>query len=332
MKEYSFANTLFDDDYSQILNSLLGKKEENGWIHVENERDKCFWIDVLGEDIVNNYEFTMSSGTDSVDDGVRGKARFYAYLNSASKTHVFAIDSDFSLLTPDTHNIHLSIIYNKYILHTYGYGKESIINCAENLNACLTKYKRTYNNSYCYNKFFTRYSNEIYKALLTYIFSMSYNSNRITRQEFYTAIKINTAAFFSSTSTEWDKTIKRIRAFNDKYDLSSHDDYPGFIKTAASFGLSNKTAYQFIDCHHLENAIVTPIDKQIRKNLINNALLEYKKTVTNGESVKQKFTELTNHFDECLKLDTLRNNLCQYKENSIFKLIEKQKENLVQLH
>ncbi|MGS4906901.1 hypothetical protein ACVDHI_01880 [Aeromonas sp. 25-248] len=331
MKNNNFIDILYSKDFAEVFNVILRDPEDKGWIHVENERDKAFWIDVLGTDIIQRYQFTMSSGIDVVDDGARGKARFYSHLEKANIKHVFAIDSDLSHFTPDLANVNLTIISNKYVLHTYGYGKESIINSAENLNACLNIYRKTCENTLSYIEFLETYSNIIYKPLLAYIFSLSLPPReRISSKDFYAAIKINPTAFFKED--KWQSTIKRINEFNTNNDFSEHNDFIGFMKTASSFGLMKNNAYQFIDCHFLENSVINPVDRLIRKGLISKNIEMYKKIIKDGTAIKEKMADITNHFERNICLDTLRHTLSSYRENMLFQLMEKQKDHLMTLH
>ena len=170
-----FLDMLFDEEFIEATSIVKHGKDvpTKGHIFIENEADELFWIELFGPDIMKNYEISMCSGPNAVEDCKRGKQRFYKNFKYANRLAIFAIDADFAHLTPNRHHLNKEISDNAFIVHTMVYSKESIRYCIDNLNCAIKRYRYNTLHSYSFDEYLITYSNlmlQLVKKRKSYMF------------------------------------------------------------------------------------------------------------------------------------------------------------------
>lgn len=301
---------------------MNGHKGKQGFLFIENEKDKAHWTKFLGVGFVSKYVFSVSHNIETIQCGSRGKARFDTLLAKASEVAIFAIDADIDHFTPLRFEKCREIIENPHVIHTYGYSKESISNCALVLDDCLEKYHYFDECPYRFSEFLTKYSKIIYPAFLRFIHLLNSNADYNDESDFNRNIIPDEARlykmFFDSDYCDFQSHID---AFIAK--LEEKIGPEGMVldmEHLASYGFTEETAYQFINGHNLEERIVDKIANQIKCRLVNDSFQKYKDEGAQGKLLSDRRSELNNHFNNDVKFSTLRCNSSAFNDDFVYKL------------
>ncbi|TQP68717.1 DUF4435 domain-containing protein [Vibrio cholerae] len=318
-----FLDTLFNEDFLEASSAISNGKEEQpkGYIFIENEADTEFWQVLFGEDIMLRYEISLASGPDSVDEGHRGKQRFYKNFKFANRLAVFAIDADFAHLTPDRCKEHYFICNNDFIIHTIVYSKENVRYCLPNLNDALRCYKYNKVHSYSFDDYLLTYSRIIYVPLLHYLYSLNKGTEKISEGNFHAKMTPHNSTFISG---DWSSLKEAVSLFMEDNNCSSKEDFDEFVESTKVFGLTQDNAFQYINGHHLENRIIKDALEAIG-NALSSEILD--KLIQSGASKKvvtDKKSEISNHLKNRCSFKTLIDQRNHHLSSEIYALINQQ--------
>ncbi|MEZ9529537.1 DUF4435 domain-containing protein [Vibrio sp. 10N.286.51.F4] len=317
----SFIDYLTDKDFIKAYLLMNGHAGKCGFLFIENEKDKAFWSTFLGQNLVSKYVFSASHNLGTIQCGARGKARFDSLLPKASDVAIFAIDADIDHLTPSRFDKCNEIINNPHVLHTYGYSKESISNCSAVLDDCLSKFTYFSESPYKFEAFLINYSQIIYPALLKFLYLLNNHEDFNEESEFnqiiipqenhlYSMFFDNDYSQFTAVITQY---ISELDAIINDADVTLNEVAYQY------FGLTDTTAYQFINGHNLEERIVDKIVNQIKCRLIKDEFEKYKNEGATGQLLGDRHKELTNHFNENVKFSTLRCHSSAFVDDLVYK-------------
>lgn len=319
----NFRDILFSGDFIQAYNVVIEGKDTKikGILFIESEKDRLFWEGLFGDEILSRYEFSMANGPSSIDEGERGKRRFYNNFQYANEYSIFAIDSDFSHFTPDRELFNKEVIENAYIIHTYAYSKESLCNSIENLDCAVSKYRYFDKHEYRFKEFLTNYSNIIYMPLLSYLFLFNQHDEPLNETEFSNLLTPHIDTFFSGN---WDAFKNRMDVFITAHGQLENVEFEEFIDKVKEFGLEYDNAYQFINGHTLEKSIINPIISKVRQKLSDQVITDLKLCTSKGDVISNKIKELKNHFKDDCCFQTLKAQSKAYIESDLYKNMSKQ--------
>lgn len=320
-----FLDYLTNPSFIKATGKIKIGKEEFGYIYIENEQDKSFWELFFGSDIISNYEFNVSGNPESMTCGTRGKVRFDSLLKSANKHSVFALDSDIDHFTIGRFDRCNEIIENPFVIHTYGYGKESYTNSFVVLDKCLHSYSFYIKNTYNFKTFLESYSSLIYNVYIKFIYLL--NENKLANEGDFnqkiipTSVQLkdmfflNDYASFKVSITSYEQELDEIIGDND---YLTQADY--FNR----FGLCSTNVYQFINGHNLEDRIINPIVNEIKCKLIKAEMKSYKGEGATGEMLKNRSGEVKNHFENNVKFSTIKTLSIEFSNCTLFKKAQEQ--------
>jgi len=318
-----FRDILFSGDFIQAYNVIEEGKgtKIKGILFIENEKDRLLWEVLLGDEILSRYEFSMANGPSSVDEGERGKRRFYNNFKYANEYSIFAIDSDFSHFTPDRELFNKEVLENAYIIHTYAYSKESLCNSIDNLDSAVSEYRYFEKHEYRFKEFLTKYSNIIYIPLLSYLFLLNQHDEPLNETVFANLLTPDVDIFFSGN---WGVFENSMDEFITAHGQLQNIGFEAFIEKVKVFGLEYDNAYQFINGHTLEKSIINPIISRIRQKLSDKVITDLRLCNPKGDVIKNKIKELRNHFKEDCCFQTLKTQSKAYVESNLYKNMSKQ--------
>lgn len=307
--------------------TIRGTSEKIGFIYIENEQDKCFWISIMGDNIEDIYEFNPCS-TDEQNQLTRGKKRFLNKLDKACESIVFAIDADFDPITINQNETSKKIYESKFILHTFGYSKESLVFSKENICSALSRYiyYKNHNYSNLMESFLTKISEKIYPILLRYIYSLDCNKQGLlTDEKFHNMLippkqryTILHESFFDRNWIEFDKFLEAVK-FTELGLIEQPCFQPceKYMRHVQEIGLTQENAYQFINGHSFVNRILTPIIEEITNRIAHSEMTGYQ-TLAGTKQYDQKVSEIKNHLRKEKNFITIINMLDNWKSNALF--------------
>lgn len=289
----SFSDYRHDSQYLQGFSALT---KQGIFVYVEDESDISFWGNILGGDYsVKVY----SKKIDERLEKVRGKG---ALLKLAEKgwlneqQHI-AVDADFDYLCPNYRfDGQVMKQYEKYIHHTFVYGKESIIYHANYLNY-FVKNKLYYSHDvelqFDFMEFIELYSRLCYKPLTYFLYLREYQ--KIDKIDLNQWGKYKSKCKSSKKISDFWKCffifdhfcdiqdlvtnqleinhdlIHRLMTYIDSFcdklsksELFIQSEYQDFINNLNERGLNEKNACYFINSHIFEDEIIKPIFDKLK--------------------------------------------------------------------
>lgn len=305
----SFSDYLFDQDFIRSRSIIMSNDARSRLMYVENELDISFWKKILGIELSNIYEFNTSyDGPGSSETSARGKFRFEKFYEKANLYAVFAVDSDFDHLTPNKSNRHQHLLTNPFILHTYGYNKESLTNCLENLTHCLDEFYYTERADIDIRYFFEQYSNCIKDFLIKYICLVNKGTAPYDEKVFHSKI-IPNEGFIKEVlhDKQWQEFQNSMNDMSNELeplleDCNLEDTKELFLK----HGLEENNAYLFMNGHKLQKNVVAIVIKEVKHYLRTKEIEKIKQNGFSGKRLGDKMLEIDNHFKENCKFEVIR--------------------------
>lgn len=104
------------------------------YLYVENPGDRSFWEFITNKVYPNMFEVKVAS-----QDKALGKSTLQADYHKLNPSYLVGIDSDYDYICPERNKYSGYLVENKYILHTFGYSRESLMCCIDAINNIITK-------------------------------------------------------------------------------------------------------------------------------------------------------------------------------------------------
>ena len=161
-----------------FISAYLANKEgckgsaEKGLIYIEDDTDQVFWEKFINFHFPNQYNVQASIKDRSSQRGKRALEKLY---EGANKKVLIAVHSDYDLICPSSNPKYSQfLINNRFILHTYGFSRESALLDKDNLNAFFKSIKHTIEHNVDIESFLNKFSPIAFKGLV--FFSNELNS------------------------------------------------------------------------------------------------------------------------------------------------------------
>lgn len=322
-----FVNMLLSEVYISALSGIEHGRNTppRGYIFVENEMDILFWEKLLPDNITLSYSFSTGTGDGGIDSGVRGITRFFNHFNNASKLSIFAIDADHYFFKRSSSPAYQQIIDNQFILHTYGYSKESLLNSIESLNECLSNFRFFHKSDYDFSIFLTRDSTCIYEPFIKFAYSLNKSTLPFESEDkFYELIKPNEELMFNFNQDVWDKFKHEMILLSQHIAVDNEHEFLEFKASTSRIGLAKQNTYLFINGHFFEEKIIKDIISKIKRTLIEKENERVKNQGLSGAALGYKIREINNFFSENCRFSTLRNQCVKFKDNPLYTLVSGQ--------
>lgn len=313
-----FTNPEYINAYLQITSNDLGSGPD-GFIYIESEADKHFWLSLLEKHATKKYEFKIQAKEKRT---IRGKKALEdLYLNANEKALV-AVDSDFDYISPNRSASAKEMNRNKYVLQTYAYSVESLSFDVSRIDNCLAQYYYFEPNGYRLSSFLELYSSEIYLVLMKYLFLMdTVTSIPLKESDFHHEI-IPENITYCYESNSFNELIKRVEVLDKQLTpmITNLAAFDTFLQLAHFKGLHKHNCYKFIRGHDIENRVIYPIIKHIKKAQIIQEM-DRIKTSTCQSLWEAKKKEIMNHFDSTRNFKALVSVSPYARNDSIYEKI-----------
>lgn len=275
-------------------------------IFTEDQDDIFFWKNIFkikGE----GYKIfpVVSAGR------ANGKPELLKLIGSLHKHLFIALDSDLNYICKSyQEDLHNNFLSNNFIFQTYTYSKESYEYDVFNINQYLSCIFYTQDIKSFFDVFIKDFFDICFKVVI-YISYMLDSGITFNRSEIEDCLKFKDTDFFFVNDTFKNlasiNLMKLDDLFENKYseiiDINS-EEYLKHIAYLDSIGVSNSTAYKFINGHILENAICKFLEDY--KNLVKKKELEYVKSIYDeGQPRVQEIQKVINHFENNCSISTL---------------------------
>lgn len=293
-----------------------------GILYIEDYPDLDFWQSIIDKNLNLSYEVKCYSKknttplTNKTEPLLLGKRNLEKLFPSVNNSLLVGIDADYDYLLED--NTPQSIyLKNKFILHTYGFSRESILCTRKALAYTLSKIKFSIPSDYNLNKFLNRISIYSYKYLPMFLFY----KKQLNEKDFHSLFHMNDELISMVNDDSWKKKKKE---FNDFFsNLTFNHDFDLFKLELKEKGFNKYNAYQFICGHTLMDNIIYKTFIYIKNDLNKK---ETKKITTHytGKVIGQRKKQLKNHFENnCSFKTNLNNGLFNNNDNLYLDIIKK---------
>ncbi|WP_068913033.1 DUF4435 domain-containing protein [Acinetobacter sp. WCHAc010034] len=154
--------------------SKEGSKDsaQKGLVYIEDDSDQVFWEKFINFHFPNQYNVQASIKDRPSERGKRALERLY---EGANKKVLIAVDSDYDIICPRINPEYSQfLINNRFIIHTYGFSRESALLDKKNLNLFFNSIKHTIQHNVDIESFLNKFSPIAFKGLV--FFSNELNS------------------------------------------------------------------------------------------------------------------------------------------------------------
>lgn len=317
-----FSDFLTDKNYISSYNVFLSgdtADKDNGIIYVEDASDWKFWEEFIGYHYPEEYICRPSS-----KDGktVTGKRFLETIYDKANEKVIIAIDSDYDYIASKAQASHV-FNHNKYIIHTYGFSRESVQLEKHHLQSFFEQCRLTLPNTVNLLDFLDQFSEISFKALARYkVLLDRVNYVNIYEGEFNSCFNIINKKLVDDYLNLDLSTISEIEGSLDRFfsekNLSKND-----IDEAKDFlnriSINKSNAYRFISGHIFFD-LVKKIHKGALSQLMKNEIIKVKEDVDKN-SIKDGVSHVTNLFKESFSFDTYCNMRRVDPNDEVHKLI-----------
>lgn len=268
-------------------------------IYVEDKSDIFFWEKLIEFIDLDNYEIMVYD-----NNKIKGKRILETRFEDVSEYFMMAIDSDYDYLCPNHRKG--KFLENKYILHTFGYSKESVLIEKDRLDHYFKNVKHTINHKVEINNFLAKFSKICFKGLSLYINEIINNRFEIKQCSFDSCFnilgeKLINEDDLSISLNVLDEIYLRIKQlFPNEI---NHDEYEKTLSYLGGFNIDENNAYRFISGHVLSD-LISKIDELLKKYLLKKELELDKEHCKNPIEIPQRRTNLSKIFENQFSIDT----------------------------
>lgn len=302
--ERSFEDFYLSPDYMNPFNSMAGY---DAVMVIETANDREFWTNLstlaAPEKKIQIYP---ASRIDRAD----GKREIEKIYDKASEHVLLAIDSDYDYSAQMESGNSKLVNENKYIIQTFVYSKESVIQHHETLNKFALMIPLDTIKTLKVKEYLEDYSYSIYPLMTSHLYLKS-KGNDSHESEVKTAITPKAPFFdenYIDTSGAISDVEKAATALNKKLskEITDKDDFAAFIDILNKKNITEKTMYSYIEGHLLENKVVKPLLKAAKDACFHFEKEEIYKMHPGKitKAVTQKINSIKNKMDKKMNIDT----------------------------
>ncbi|MGM8899298.1 MULTISPECIES: hypothetical protein [unclassified Psychrobacter] len=317
-----FSDFLTDRDYIGSYNVFLSGNiadKDNGIIYVEDASDWKFWEEFIDYYYPKEYMCRPSS-----KDGktVTGKRFLETIYDTANEKVIIAVDSDYDYIASKAQASHV-FNHNKYIVHTYGFSRESVQLEKYHLQNFFERCKLTLPNTVNLLEFLEKFSEISFSALARYtVLLKRVNYINIHENGFNSCFNILDNKLIDNDLNVDLSTINKIEnsfdLFFSEKNISENDidEAEYFLKR---IGINKGNAYRFIS-GHVFFVIVKKIHKDSLLQLMKDEIVKVKEDV-DKKSIKGMVSHVTHLFKNSFSFDTYCNMRYVDPDDEVHKLI-----------
>ncbi len=305
----NFQDFFTNPDYISGYNAMLEhdiSAHDIGMVYVEDSSDVMFWREFIEKYFSNRYRFRTAS------NGVTGKRALEKLYNTANIQALIAVDSDYDCIKAKSETDH-PFNHNPYILHTFGFSRESALIEKDSLQNFLQRCQYTVPHRIDLANFINQFSQLAWVGLIRFITANYNDSYQLyggvdldhTESDFHQCFNITDKQFISENLALDHSPLATVKDNLDSLFQENNffeDDLSLTRRILTELGINENNAYRFICGHTLDKLV-----KKIHKQLI-NALLKRERSAINenydGKERKNRQKQLGNTFEPKFSLET----------------------------
>lgn len=296
-----FTNKKFIGSYNAVL-SGNNEDKNNGIIYIEDASDGSFWEHFIGYCYPNQYICRPSSVNGK---NVAGKRFLEKIYTEANEKAIVAVDSDYDYIASKK-DVNHAFNHNKYIIHTYGFSRESVEIEKDRIQVFFKKCRLTIPNNVNLLDFINRFSELCFKGLTRYIvFLEANNFNSMHNKDFHSCFNVLKTKL---VDRNLDLDFSVMVDIDRKIDLFFYDknisaiDIDNMKIFLNNIGINEGNAYRFISGHVLYD-LVKKIHRESLNQLMKSEAKNIRNNVNKGE-IKSRVEQIRKKFISSFSIET----------------------------
>ena len=246
-KEF-ITNTNFIGSYNVFLSGNINDRDK-GFVFVEDDSDSSFWEEFISHFYPDEYTFRTSSKS---GEKVTGKRFLESIYDKASSKFIIAVDSDYDYIASKSQPDH-AFNHSNYIIHTYGFSRESVQLEKRSLHNFFRRCKWTISHNIDLITFLNAFSKISFKGLTKYFTLLQLNGYSTEFQkEFDSCFNVKDRKLVSEDLhldlSAIDTISNNLDAFFSNKVISAEETETA-KKFLESISIDNDNAYRFISGH-----------------------------------------------------------------------------------
>lgn len=312
------TNDLFAGSYNALLTGDP-KDRTKGFVFVEDDSDSSFWEEFISQYYPDEYTFRTSSKSNKK---VAGKRFLESIYETASSKIIIAVDSDYDYIAAKDKPEH-AFNQSKYIIHTYGFSRESVQLEKNSLQEFFRRCKWTVSHNIDIIKFLEEFSIVSFDGLAKYLVLLKRNDyNSKYQKDFDSCFNVLNKELVNEELYLDNSTIYNINTnLNDFFDDKgiSAADISAEKVFLTSISINKDNAYRFISGHvffDLINKIYLDTIIQLKKkevDIVKNGLT--------GTEIGNRIAQIMNEFKDLFSFKAHCNLYPINREDEVHKLI-----------
>ncbi|MCF0265469.1 DUF4435 domain-containing protein [Acinetobacter guillouiae] len=294
---------------SEYIGAYNASKEGNldaakkGIVYIEDDTDQFFWETFVNTIFPDQYNVQASI----IDrPGERGKRALEKLYQGANKKVLIAVDSDYDFICPN-YKFGSHFYSNQFILHTFGFSRESALLEIKNLDYFFRNCKFTIQNNVDLISFISKFSNIAYNGLIQFTNEIiNENKSNLTESDFSNCFNILSKKIVKD-DLSLDESLLNIIENNINSLFSSinlpTEEFITAEERLKFLGINPNNAYRFI-CGHTVYDLIVKIHDQLKEMLFKLEFEKIKKDFV-GEAIKERKRQLMSHFQSHFAIETI---------------------------
>lgn len=294
MSEYQDYFT--NPNYLSVYNALMlenAKDVGKGVVYIEDSSDVWFWRKLIERYFPNQYEYKTAIRNQ------QGKIALRQFYKTLNKKILVARDADYDWLFA-----HQDDLNHQYILHTFAYGKESVLIEKQSINEFFKDISHTHCHDVVMNEVIKQWSELIFMGLcwLTHQYLTYQSIHHINLDWFNKNFHLLDKNLILD-ELKFDIDVFNIIKNNINDNLSlSNDDMNNATQYLSKYGIDKNNAYRFISSHLLDE-FVNKIHEQLCNQLQSKEVNEIKQSFE-GKVIHERQKQLSHIFKQHFSLPT----------------------------
>jgi hypothetical protein len=307
----------FNPTYSENASILTGNPNRVT-VEVEDNIDKAFWSDLLGElcpekDFHFDPYHTITKEDGSLEHKGKGKAQIIKASTEFNRWHIGCIDSDYDWILSDYTEAGKTISSSKYLLQTYAYSIENLMCLSCTLgDLCLENTEEK--TEFDFVDYLSKLSEAVYPLLIWSAYLCSKDNHSFTPGA-WREVLVNTEKGAEASLAQIKvKAETKIVEFDKNY-ANEITDKEAFVTTyLTQKDITKEDAYLYVRGHELFDNILNSVLSPIITNLRNQHRDSLRASNLDEESCK---TALQKYQHKVKPVKALLSQNYRYKNNTL---------------
>ncbi|PID37847.1 MAG: hypothetical protein CR966_00185 [Pseudomonadales bacterium] len=302
-----FTNPDYIGGYNAIREHDISARDM-GMVYVEDGSDVAFWRIFIDKCHPNQYSIGVFSKEDDGDgrDGriITGKRKLEEFYPRLNTKVLVAVDSDYDCIkakfnSSDSFNNSHPFNHNPYILHTFGFSRESALIEKDSLHGFLQRCQYTVPHHIDLANFINQFSQLAWFGLIRFI-TANYNDSYQLYEEsdFHQCFNITDKQFIRENLALDNSPLAIVKGNLNNLFQENHffeDDLNVTQQILTELGINENNAYRFI-CGHTLDKLVKKIHKDLLDILYDKEIVVIRGQFQ-GNEIRERIEQLKNNFN-----------------------------------